>query len=100
MATYKNDSFVKKTNLIDGTFLDVNNLPRVPQSIYDEEFIITEEFNQRPDLLSFKLYNTSRLWWVFTMRNLDKLHDPIRDFKPGLKIKLPSPDMVANLYSR
>lgn len=100
MAKYNGQSFISRTNLIDSTFLDVNQLPRVPKSIYDEDFIITQEFDQRPDLLSYKLYETSRLWWVFAMRNLDAIKDPIRDFKVGTKIKLPSTESVKDLYSR
>ena len=100
MANYKQQSFINRNNLIDNTFLDVKQLPRVPKSIYDEDFIITQEFDQRPDLLSYKLYETSRLWWVFTMRNLDTIKDPIRDFKAGTKIKLPSTESVKDLYSR
>lgn len=100
MAKYNQQSFISRTNLIDSTFLDVNQLPRVPKSIYDEDFIITQEFDQRPDLLSYKLYETSRLWWVFAMRNLDIIKDPIRDFKAGTKIKLPSTESVKDLYSR
>jgi hypothetical protein len=100
MANYKKQSFITTNNTIDRTFLDVNKLPRIPKSIYDEDFVITQEFHQRPDLLSYKLYETSRLWWVFAMRNLDALKDPIRDFNAGLKIKLPSPDMIKDLYTR
>lgn len=100
MANYKPNSFIHKHSLIDNTFLDINKLPTVPRSIYDEDFVITAEFDQRPDLLSYKLYDTSRLWWVFCMRNLDILKDPIRDFKTGTKIKLPSGDSIKNLYSR
>lgn len=100
MAKYNQQSFISRTNLIDSTFLDVNKLPRVPKSIYDEDFVITQEFDQRPDLLSYKLYETSRLWWVFAMRNLDTIKDPIRDFKAGTKIKLPSTESVKDLYSR
>lgn len=100
MAKYSSQSFITRTGLIDKTFLDINNLPRVPKSIYDEDYIITQEFNQRPDLLSYKLYETSRLWWVFAMRNLDTIKDPIRDFKAGTKIKLPANESIKELYSR
>tara|TARA_B100001564_G_scaffold30311_1_gene22303 strand:+ start:154 stop:456 length:303 start_codon:yes stop_codon:yes gene_type:complete len=100
MARYSNQSFITRGSLIDETFLDVNRLPRVPRSLYDEDFIITQEFDQRPDLLSYKLYETSRLWWVFAMRNLDTIKDPIRDFKAGTKIKLPASESIKDLYSR
>jgi|TARA_B100001094_G_C18034271_1_gene721711 hypothetical protein len=99
MANYSENSFIQRNGLIDNTFLDINKLPKVPKSIYDEDFTITQEFHNRPDLLSYKLYETSRLWWVFALRNLDTLKDPIRDFKAGTNIKLPAPQSVKNLYS-
>ena len=30
------------------------------------------------------------VWWVFALRNLEKIKDPLRDFKTGLSIKVPS----------
>jgi|TARA_R110002153_G_scaffold230730_1_gene383979 hypothetical protein len=98
MAKYNAQSFIKSRSLIDRTFLDINTLPKIPSSIYDEEYVISQEFHQRPDLLAYKLYNSSRLWWVFAMRNLDALKDPIRDFKAGTPIKLPSPDVIKNSF--
>ena len=49
---------------------------------------------QRPDLLANRLYETSELWWVFAIRNPDILTDPIRDFKTGVTIALPSAESV------
>ena len=100
MARYNKQSFVTTTQLIGNKFLDVNTIPKVPASIYDEDFVITQEFDQRPDLLAYKLYESSRLWWVFSMRILDKLKDPIRNFKAGTKIKLPSSDSIKDIFSR
>jgi hypothetical protein len=51
-------------------------------------------YDERPDLLAYELYGSTRLWWVFTLRNPDLLKDPIRDFKSGLTIFLPSADSV------
>jgi hypothetical protein len=43
----------------------------------------------RPDLLSYDLYGTPSLWWVFALRNPDVIKDPIYDFKPDLVIYAP-----------
>ena len=41
-------------------------------------------------LLAEKLYESTELWWVFASRNPDLIVDPIRDFKTGVTIHLPS----------
>jgi len=46
-------------------------------------------YEQRPDLLSFDLYGTPKLWWVFMHRNMDTISDPIWGFKSGLLIRIP-----------
>lgn len=95
MATaYHRNSFLIGAQLRDDTFLGLNNLPQIGTSIYDETYIIGQEYDERPDLLASKLYNSSRLWWVFSMRNPDHLKDPIRDFKAGLEIRLPAAERV------
>jgi hypothetical protein len=44
--------------------------------------------------LAYKVYGSTALWWVFALRNPDTLKDPIRDFKAGTVIKLPSADII------
>ena len=55
----------------------------------DQLYTIERTSAYRPDLLSFDLYGTPRLWWVFAQRNPDQIEDPIYDFKPGVVIQLP-----------
>jgi hypothetical protein len=43
------------------------------------------------------MYGNTRLWWVFALRNPDILKDPLEDFKSGVVIKLPSPEVVKSL---
>ena len=82
------DSFLKRTETFD-QFLDINNLPSIPKQIDDESYVIDAAYNERPDLLAYDRYGSSRLWWVFALRNPDLIEDPIRDFKGGLEIKVP-----------
>lgn len=44
----------------------------------------------RPDILSQELYGTPTLWWVFMLRNMNKIRDPLNDFNPGKVIFAPS----------
>lgn len=92
--SFKKDSFLRNAGFLDDTFLDVNNLPSLSQNVNDEPYVINAMYDERPDLLAYELYGSTRLWWVFTLRNPDLLKDPIRDFKAGLTIFLPSADGV------
>lgn len=91
---FRTDSFLKNATDINGIFLDVNEVPAVPANINDESYVINAAYSERPDLLAYSLYGTTRLWWVFAVRNPDVLVDPIRDFKEGLTIMLPSPETI------
>lgn len=73
-----------------GVFLDVATLRDIPKDQTDNVFTIDATYNLRPDLLSFDLYGTSALWWVFAMRNPDTLKDPLFDFRTGTVIYIPS----------
>lgn len=94
---YRADSFIKNTDLVDGRFLDVNRLPTFRVSVTDETYVIESEFDQRPDLLAYAVYQNSHLWWVFALRNPDILLDPIRDFTTGTTITLPSEGTIKAL---
>ena len=92
--TFRKDSFLRNAGFLDETFLDVNNLPSLPQNVNDEPYVINAMYDERPDLLAHELYGSARLGWVFTLRNPDLIKDPIRDFKSGLRIFLPSAENV------
>lgn len=91
MATkFRKDSFIKNQQILDGVFLDINKLPSIKRTLSDEQYEIDPAYNERPDLLASALYENSRLWWVFALRNPDVIKDPIRDFTSGTVIFLPS----------
>ena len=93
-VTYKKDSFLRNAGFLDNTFLDINNLPSLPENVNDEKYVINAMYDERPDLLAHDIYGSARLWWIFALRNPNILKDPIRDFKAGLSIFLPSKDNV------
>ena len=90
---HSSNSFLRNAGEM-GKFLDINNLPKMPKGLYDEDYVIGKYVDQRPDILAYKLYGATALWWVFAMRNPDILIDPVRDFKAGETIKLPSAESV------
>jgi hypothetical protein len=82
-SSYRNTPIGKK-------YLDLYK-PAISISYEDTyEFEITGKYENRPDLLAQDLYKDSKLWWVFTLYNRNKIQDPIYDFVPGLKIRVPT----------
>jgi hypothetical protein len=77
------------TDLINKQFLDVMINRPIPSDPTDVYWQITSTYNLRPDLLAFDLYSDSRLWWVFSQRNPNKLKDPLFDFVTGVSIYIP-----------
>lgn len=93
---HRRDSFLRRTGTYD-VFLDINTLPVIPKVVSDVTYTIPAKFVGRPDLLAYELYNNTRLWWIFALRNPDQLKDPLGDFKEGVSIKLPSQATVESI---
>ena len=77
------------TGVVNNKFLDVMNDRPIPKLGSDRYWTITEQYNNRPDMLAYDLYANPKLWWVFVQRNMEVLKDPIYDFEPGVKIYCP-----------
>jgi hypothetical protein len=88
MATYTNTSPYYTTDQSKG-YLDVVAFRDIPAETDDILFEVTSTYENRPDLLAHDLYNDSRLWWVFAVRNPSKLKDPVYDLVAGTRIYLP-----------
>lgn len=88
MAKYESNSPYYKTP-INSNYLDIFNKRNIPSLDNDITYEIEPQYAYRPDLLAYDLYGSSKLWWVFSIRNMESLKDPVFDFIPGLQIKLP-----------
>ena len=88
MPAYSKTSPYFTTSLVKG-YLDVATFRNFPAQADDTKYTIQKEFENRPDLLAYKLYNDSSLWWVFSVRNPSILKDPIFDMQAGVSIYLP-----------
>jgi hypothetical protein len=89
MAEYSNASpYASTPTAKDGT-LGYFSIRPVPAQEDDLVYTIEPQYENRPDLLAFDLYGNSKLWWVFTQRNMDIIEDPINDFTAGTEIYLP-----------
>lgn len=63
---------------------------RIPPANDDYEYTVPSEHHQRPDNAADDIFGNSRLWWVFMVKNMDKLIDPVEDFKEGLVLTVPT----------
>jgi len=88
MAIYNSLSPYYSTSQANG-YLDVINWRQVPVEADDLLYTLPKNYEFRPDLLSFDLYQTVELWWVFAMRNPNVIQDPIFDMTAGIQIYLP-----------
>jgi hypothetical protein len=88
MAKYANTSPWATTPIVQDT-LDIMRMRYIAPDPDDPKYKIEPQYTNRPDLLAYDLYGTSKLWWVFTQRNMDVLQDAIFDFIPGVEIYLP-----------
>jgi len=88
MAKYATTSPWFNTGTVQN-YLNILTIRPVAAEADDFLYAIEPQYTHRPDLLSYDLYGTPRLWWVFIQRNLDVLQDPVFDFVPGTQIYVP-----------
>jgi hypothetical protein len=89
-SRYNNTPFVsRKVN-----YLDYWKYTSIQLSANDSQYQLDGKYNLRPDLLSYDLYGTIDLWWVFMVANPDVIKDPIYDFVTGTIIYIPNSQTV------
>jgi hypothetical protein len=93
MSEYNSFSPYYTTSLVNG-YLDVMTFRDIPGQTDDTLFEIVSTYEFRPDLLAHDLYQETKLWWVFAMRNKEILKDPIYDMTAGTKIYLPKLSVI------
>lgn len=89
MVSYDKSSPWANTQFNAGNYLDFYQKRSIPAQNDDILYVIQPQYIYRPDLLAFDLYGTPKLWWVFAVRNMDTIKDPVFDFVPGVQIFLP-----------
>jgi hypothetical protein len=85
-----------KTPIVDD-YRDIISMPIIGKDDNDEYYTIESKFDRRPDLLAYHLYGNTRLWWVFAKRNMNEIKDPIKDFRAGTTIRLPSRESLSGI---
>lgn len=64
----------------------------------DTEIILDAKYQHRPDLLSFDLYQSAAYWWVFMLRNMNRVRDPVFDLKAGMRLNVPSIESIKRRF--
>jgi len=93
-SLYPSTSPYSSTDVVNGKFLDFMMTRPIPKKPSDVYYKIPAVYQYRPDMLAFDLYGDSRLWWVFAVRNPNRLKDPYFDFVTGLGIYIPTQDTL------
>jgi len=93
MAFYKDNSPYATTSFSNG-YLDIIDFRDIPAKTDDVLYEVTKQYENRPDLLAYDLYNDIGLWWVFSVRNKDIIKDPVFDLVAGIKIYLPTGNAI------
>lgn len=78
-------------------YLDILEMPEIEHSPNDRFWTIEKYYEFRPDKLAKELYGDERYYYVFMLRNMDIIENPIYDFIAGVEIRLPSQTAVKNL---
>jgi len=86
---------LQKNNLVN--YLDFITFVDIPNDDTDVIITVESKFHQRPDLLSYDLYGTVDLWWVFIIRNPDQMIDPIYDLVADLDLYAPDKQRVFDI---
>ena len=94
MAEYSITSPYGSTGKDRDGYLGPFRIRPIPALSDDFLYTVEPQFNRRPDLLAYAIYDDPKLWWVFAQRNPDQIEDPIYDFKPGVTVKLPKKENV------
>lgn len=97
MIKYDKTSPWYTTQINVGNYLDIYTKRSIPQGSDDILYTIQPQYTYRPDLLSYDLYGTPKLWWVFAVRNMDAIKDPVFDFVAGTQIYLPKKSTLTSV---
>lgn len=100
-------NFKRRTRYTNGTVTEDRNSTRFlvlrpPLNLNpaeDDTFVtVTDEYTNRPDLLSYVAYGDEKLWWVICEFN--NIRDPFFGFKPGQILRIPGLDRVLQAINK
>ena len=80
------------TNRSNKPFIVLRKSLQLKEDSTDTMILVTQEFEKRPDLLSFNIYGVSELWWV--IYEFNNIRDPFFDLKAGQILRIPALERV------
>ena len=78
-------------------YLDHYEPKPIRQADDDKYITLTAKYNEDPAKLAYEEYGNERLWYVFSLANMDILIDPIYDFTTGTTVRVPSKARIEKL---
>lgn len=69
----------------------------IPPDSTDVLYVVDKKYEFKPTLMSDDAYGTPSYWWVFMVRNMDAIRDPIWDLKAGLALMIPTKKRITEL---
>ena len=69
--------------------------PNIPLSI--DDIYATTLVGDRLDLIANQFYKDVDLWWVIATANPDVIRRDSFNLKPGLQVRIPSPNRITNI---
>lgn len=89
----------RRANVNNNTELDYIDTPITTMDIsYTQEWRITGQYENRPDLISFKFYRSYDFAWLICDYN--DILDPYDELEVGRKIKIPSLEEFYSFFNR
>jgi phage tail protein X len=85
MANRYLNTKTKKDSATGKTYMETTIYPRVSPSDSDI-YIITDE-GDRLDLLAYKYYGNTNMWWVIASAN--NINDAVFYVEPGIQLRIP-----------
>jgi hypothetical protein len=80
-------------------FFESWNPEEWPDSPEDILWEIESGYETRPDMISYRFYNTTHFWWLICFVN--NLNDPAYGFEPGQVIRIPPFNTITSyIYGR
>ena len=89
-VSYKDTSPYFRSSIVNGSYLGFWTERTIALDGTEQSYAIEPQYENRPDLLSYKFYKTVDLWWVFMVANPDKVFDSLNDLVSGLTIIIPN----------
>lgn len=93
---YNNASPYKDTTQTNWYLLPIK-LRQIPPHDTDHYIKLNLDYEHSPNKLAHDVYGDYQFWWVFMVRNMDVIRDPIRDFKEGINLWIPTKERLESL---